>query len=452
MGANMANQGERDLIALVQHEQRGFRFILFSGFALLLVLAIMSVALGFYYWRASEQLQETIARQRFDTRSEFDQQNNAVAAQDRRLNRIHDEIRRMAGAGAASLDDEGALRAAEAYLLRGHLLSLAEENALEAAVQRAPESALKYFLSGTAQLNTWSQRNNANLPQGASALPAELVSARAAFEAARADPAYTTRASAGLARLLYLEASGLQPNYEPGRCQAVFDAVGASPPDSPQLLWQQAQCERKLGRTSEALRDYARMLERTWHTANTTRDEGEVLLAMNAYHGVGTTLIVMNDASDPAVAAALPLALQACAPEGDALMDHALACMNRAVALRRRMRQTPNEVSGTQENLGFAYLRTGDFRGALDNAEAVEETGLFAWNELVRAIAARHLGAGEAEAEALRNVGFFDGVGSFAPCEIKRLLNEDLFQEALEILSRAHSRAEVDGAVAACPR
>lgn len=448
----MANQGERDLIALVQHEQRGFRFILFSGFALLLVLAIMSVALGFYYWRASEQLQNTIARQRFDTRTEFDQQRNAVAAQDRRLNRIHDEIRRMAGADAASLNDEGALRAAEAYLLRGHLLSLAEENAIEAAAQRAPASALKHFLSGAAQLNTWSQRNNANLPQGATALPAELVGAREAFEAAaQADPAFAMRASAGLARLLYLEASGLQPNYQQARCQAVFDAVSAAPPDSPQLLWQQAQCERKLGRTGEALRDYARMLERTWQTANTTRDEGELLLAMNAYHGVGTTLIVMNDASDPAVAAALPLARQACAPEGDALMAHALACMNRAVALRRRMRQTPNEVSGTQENLGFAYLRTGDFQGAFDNAEAVEDTGLFAWNELVRAIAAKHLGLSDAEAGARRNVGFFEGVGSFAPCEIKRLLNPDLFQEALDILSREHSRAEVDGAVAACP-
>ncbi len=446
----MANQGERDLIALVQHEQRGFRFILFSGFALLLVLAIMSVALGFYYWRASEQLQNTIARQRFDTRSEFDQQNNAVAAQDRRLNRIHDEIRRMAGAGAATLNDEGALRAAEAYLLRGHLLALAEENAIEAAAERAPESALRHFLTASAQLNTWSQRNNANLPQGATALPAELESAREAFEAAAADPAYAMRASAGLARLLYLEASGLQPNFEQTRCQAVFDAVAAAPPDSPHLLWQRSQCERKLGRAGEALRDYARMLASTWQAANTTRDEGELLLAMNAFHGVGTTLIVMNDAADPAVAEALPLARQACAPEGDALMAHALACLNRAVTLRRRLRQTPNEVSGTQENLGFAYLRTGDFSGALENAEAVEATGLFAWNELVRAIAARHLNLGDVEAEARRNVGFFDAVASFAPCEIKRLLNQDLFQEALDILSREHSRAEADAAVAAC--
>lgn len=452
----MSNQGERDLISLVRSEQRGFRFIMFAGLALLFVLAIMSAALGFYYWRASQQLETMISRQDFDARRKFDQQSTTVAAQGRRLDRFYAEIRRFAGANIANSSDAAALVAADAYLLRGHRLSLAEENALDTAAQRAGNSAQGAFIAAVAQLNAWRQRNNDAIPLGTAELPAELVSVRAAFDAARqADPGFAQRASAGMASVLNLEAAGPYSNYKPEHCAALFAAVAGAPPASPQPLWWQAQCERKLGRTSDALRDYARVLATTWQNSATTADDGEIFLAMNAFHGVGTTLIVLNNAGDPAVAEALPLARQACAPEGEELMQLAISCLHRAVALRQRLRQTPNEVSGTAENLGFAYLRTGDFDGAFRNAEAVERTGLFAWNELLRALSAAHLSSEAARlsgAEARRNVRFFN-IEQFNPCEIRVLLNDDHFAEAVALISAGRPRRErnsVAEAVAAC--
>ncbi len=87
--------------------------------------------------------------------------------------------------------------------------------------------------------------------------------------------------------------------------------------------------------------------------------------------------------------------------------------------------------------MSFAYLRDQDFAGALANAVAVERTGLFAWNELVRALAAAHAGDGAVEAAARRNVSFFT-VGQFNVCELRVLLNQELFAEAQAIVAEEH--------------
>lgn len=95
----------------------------------------------------------------------------------------------------------------------------------------------------------------------------------------------------------------------------------------------------------------------------------------------------------------------------------------------------------------ICYLRDGDFAGAYSNAGEVERTGLFPWNELVRALSAAHLKTDDAvttEREARRNVCFFD-VRRFNPCEPNVLRSADLILEA-----RALTEGERKGAALAC--
>jgi hypothetical protein len=121
-------------------------------------------------------------------------------------------------------------------------------------------------------------------------------------------------------------------------------------------------------------------------------------------------------------------------------MRLARACLDRAVDLRRQLHQTANQLSGTAENITFAYLRDLQFPEAFDNTARVERTGLFPWNELVRALTASHLTTREARAaerEARRNVRFF-AVERFNPCELQVLLSDDLFEEARSIVEAEH--------------
>ena len=419
----------------------------------------MSAALGFYYFQVSRALGQTsseLQQQAFDTRIRMDQQNNRVVAQEIRLRRIQDDIRSSLG-GAMSADMTQALAATRAYLQRGRH-PLASERAIETAARAATEKgeAPAYALViGAAALIAW-QRSGEQIPADASTLPDLLTSANSAFERAKADPSLAALAHNGLAWVQYLNASSGRSNYAPADCEAVFAAVAASAEDGaigPQPLWWQAQCERKLGRTRDAFLDYAGMLGLVDDARAT--DPAEAELAMNAFHGVGTTMISdLGDEGDRA-AAALGLAERSCAPEADGegspRMRLARACLSRAMALRQRLQQTPNQISGSGENLGFTFLRDENYQGALDHAVAIERTGLFAWNELVRALAASHVRTAPAAialSQARRNISFFR-VGQFNLCELRVLMSEPHFTEAVRLISREHPGEDVACAAAA---
>lgn len=138
-------------------------------------------------------------------------------------------------------------------------------------------------------------------------------------------------------------------------------------------------------------------------------------------------------------------------------MKMARACLEKAILLRRRLGQTPNQQSGTAENISFTYLLEGDFSGALANAQKVERTGLFAWNELVRALAAEEVAntnsvdveptAADAvratAAEARRNVSMF-APNQFNPCELRVLLTHEVYLKAEAILRQEHADFEAD--------
>jgi hypothetical protein len=315
----------------------------------------------------------------------------------------------------------------------------------------------------------WSLINFENgdeqIDAAAAELPVTLQEALASFEAARADPALQALAQTGIASIRFMDASSGRNNYSLAACSEVFEALGdaRNGAAAPRPLYWRAQCERKLGRTAEALSHYALDLAETAPAARDAaqgrgrgrRAEAENQLALDAYHGVGTTLIAAAEfpADTPGLAEALAVAAQWCPrDEADAArserMALALSCLRQAISLRRELGQTENQVSGSGENLSFAYMRDGDFDAAYQHAVDVERTGLFAWNEAVRALAASRATVGArserraAAAAARRNVSMFR-VGQFNICELQALMNAADFEALQAIISAEHPGEEV---------
>jgi hypothetical protein len=199
--------------------------------------------------------------------------------------------------------------------------------------------------------------------------------------------------------------------------------------------------------TREALRDYSLALNRVDPSADDSPDPAEQLIQMNAFHGLGTVLITTADLPpDQGVDAARALAERVCGSgatgDGSNLMKLTRACLDKAIALRVALGQTENQQSGSAENKGFTYLRDADFEGALAHAKSVEKTGLFAWNELVRALSAEKAGDEEVAREARRNVSMFAPEG-FNACELQALMTPDVYETARAIISSEHDDVEV---------
>ncbi|MES1158519.1 MAG: hypothetical protein ABUL42_01360 [Terricaulis silvestris] len=458
----MANAAEKNLIELLADEQRGLRRVLMAGIAVIVVLVVMSGALGVYYYVASQRLAKAshdLQQQAFDTRRRVDQQANRTATQERRMRRIYDEMRESMNSVAAnsSNDPAAALVAARSVLQHGRHLSLADERLLRqvSGPQSHAASAIKALMAGVLAL-TESDERGENVQGGGTDLPPRLGAAREAFTAADHDPALHPLAQAGLANVLYEIASSDRRNFRADACTSVFTAVQESIENNipgPQPLWYRAQCERRLGRTAVAFADFARAISGTSEVlANPDdADDAELMVAMNAFNGAGATLTAVSGSGDRDVQANLGIAREACgssdeAAVRDANLRIALACINRAIALRRILRQTENQVGSTKLSIGFVYLREHNYDAAYKNAVAVERNGLYAQNELVRALAAAHVrptdaddraDAHDAAMEAQRNIGMFR-LSQFNVCELQALLPSDLYREAQQILTSAH--------------
>lgn len=454
----MSETAEDQLIALISKEQRGLRRILFSGFAALFLVIAMSVALGAYYYSVTQTLEmnsKRLDKQAFDTRRRVDRQANQAAVQELAIRRAYDEIRKDDLPETTLETTDAALEAASIFLKRGGR-SLASERLIESTASQTDIGAERYLFEGVAAVLTW-DRNGDQILRGAKELPGQLQTAEAAFLKAIEQPDLYHLGQNGLAWLSFEYASSPASNYTPADCEAVFNLVDASAQNGqlgPQPLYWRAQCERKLGRAKEAMRDYALALSRAREIDQTSHDErrdaSERMIEMNAYHGVGTVLIATADEPEDAdLKEARALAAEACQPDENtpgktALTQLAHACLGKAISLRERLGQTKNQVSGTRENISFAFLRDDNFEGAYDNTVIVEETGLFAWNELIRALSASHKNEPIIEREARRNVLMFDDATSFNLCEIQTLLNPVLFEEARTIVEEEYPEFELD--------
>lgn len=464
----MTTAGDEDLAALIVREQAGFRRILQAGVVTLIIMALISAALGVYLYIASQSLMETtrvLQANAFETRRRVDAQNNRIVAQEIAIRRTYDEIRQSLGEAQVAATPETvalARNASAAFLLRGRIPTLTEQRAIRQFGARRTGAvslgAHGLFAGVTALLNY--ETRGEQIAADAEELPPTLATALQGFETATDAADTRGLGRAGLAWIAFEDASSARNNYSTPACTAVFeaiDAIGDSADPSPQPLYWRAQCERKVGLTSQALEHYAQALRAS--TALTenggARDAAELTLAMNAYHGVGTTLIAGFDIPDdaPGMRDALAIAEEAC-PNLEAYsyrsnrMAMALSCLDEAIALRRALGQTDNQLSGSGENISFAHLRDGDFNAAYQNAAAIERTGIFAWNEVVRALVApRTRFAGTrarraAAADARRNVSMFS-VGQFNICELRALFDEDHYEAARRIIAETHPGEEV---------
>jgi hypothetical protein len=455
----MSDTAERQLIELVSREQRGLRRILVAGITTLVLVVVMSAALGVYYYymaadlyEKSEQLQTDARRldqQAFDMRRSIDAQTNRVAAQEAAIRRAYDEIRQTYSGSVRETTQDALLSAVTVYLQRGRH-SLQDERLIESQAALSGDGAAGALLKGAANLLVW-QRSGATITKDTEGLPEVLQAAQEAFVAAAADPAFKALADTGLAWVAFIDASSERHAYAISQCEAVNARVSSIASDETlglQPLYWRAQCNRKMGRTVEALRDYSLAIMKIDSASNEPADADELTLHMNAYHGLGTVLITTAGlADDPDITAARTLAERMCAAAGagtgSALMQLTRACLGKAIDIRQAIGQTPNQRSGSAENISFTYLRDGDFSAALRNATAVEETGLFAWNELLRALSAEKAGAADVSEEARRNVSMF-GANQFNLCELKVLLTPELYADAIALISKEHGGVEVE--------
>ena len=454
----MSDSAERQLIDLVSREQRGLRQILIAGITTLVLVVMMSAGLGVYYYVVADDLSvkserltadsDRLEKHAFTMRRDIDAQNNRVAAQEAAIRRAYDEMRQMYAGSAGGQARDKVLPAVMGYLERGRH-SLADERLIEIQSARPGNDAEGALLKGAAGLLAW-ERSGAQIKKGDTGLPDQLKSAQDSFNTALADPALRSLAQTGLAWIGFIDASSPRSSYTLADCQTVETMVGKIGSDDElglQPLYWRAQCNRKLGRTREALSDYSLALNRVDPSADDTPDPAEQTIQMNAFHGLGTVLITTADLpTDAGIDSARALAERVCgagdAGDGSHLMKLTRACLDKAIALRVALGQTENQQSGSAENKGFTYLRDGDYEGAFEHAKKVEKTGLFAWNELVRALSAEQVGDEGVAREARRNVSMFAPEG-FNACELKALMTPEVYESARTIISGEHEDMEV---------
>ena len=448
----MTQSAEGELVELMAREQRALRGVLFTGIAALIIVIAISAILGVYYFTVSQKLTarsaeleataDMLENQAFQTRRIVELQADRLARQETEIGRAYEEIR-------ALLPDTGgrngdAARAADAFLETG-ALSLATERLIERAAATPRPASETAYLNGVNALIAWDRETNqfGNEP---AALGVSRDAAVSAFSSILRDEDFARRGHLGLAAAWFriAQASG----YSRADCERLFDHLAAVGPDTnmpPQALYWMANCERKLGRSADALGHYALALNvsRAAQQAegqSVPQTRAERILELNAFHGLGTVLIATMDVQGNAnVDSARRLAADVCPPlskEGlSPLGLLAYSCLEEAIRLRADvLDQTRRQVVGSSENLSFIYLKDGQYDTAFEHASEIEsETGLFAWNELIRTISAARIGNIDAEAEARRNVSLF-ATADFNLCEIRVLLDDDLYSEALTIV------------------
>jgi tetratricopeptide (TPR) repeat protein len=455
----MAEVSDEDIYALVAREQRAFRRILFAGVGMLALLVILSCVLAVYYFQVERELRSNahaLRQQAHDVRSEVDRQNIQIAKQVADLKADYDDLHGWLASEtqAASADDlSAALQSADTYLRTGARIRLADERTLQLATSRtsALPAAEKRLLSG-AMLVLEFDRTGGRY-EADQQVPVALREAKADFETAGANPAYAVPARAGVAMVFYRLANA--ENYPVDRCQAVISTVGEDGTLGPRPLYWRAQCQRKLGLAADALKTYATALEASFadQPPATTDDPDTATLTnrMNAYHGLGTTLIAASrnhlSESDAEFKYAIAVARRLCKPtDGEPQpvkpMHFARACLDRAILLRRALGQTPSQVTGSQENLGLALLLDQEYRGALENFKRVNRISpTHAWNQIVGYLAARHLGDRKLRHDTRENISLFK-TAQFNVCELHQLLPDDLFNEARAVIEDTHPHDE----------
>ncbi|MGE0742866.1 MAG: hypothetical protein AB7O98_16120 [Hyphomonadaceae bacterium] len=100
----------------------------------------------------------------------------------------------------------------------------------------------------------------------------------------------------------------------------------------------------------------------------------------------------------------------------------------------------------------FAYLRDGDAPRAFENAQSVGRAGLYASNELVRAVLADRIRRDTSVAAEGREEASLAHEGARRNCELQTLLAPDLYEQAVAIVTEEHAGdTEEERALIRCP-
>jgi len=455
----MTQSSDDQLVALISREQRGIRRTMYAGLLAIFFMVAMSGAMAVFYWKYSEQIREHIVVleeksdelfvEAFNTRRDVDSSVNRISDLDALNLIMSEEMRLLAGRSVEDkVQPEKALLAAEAYFQRGTRDFVAERNIEEAALQQT-DTPLGALLAGARALQAW-ERSRDTISSTAIKLPPDLTAAQATLSSVSEDADLGALANLGLAWVAYLDAASQRTNYSAESCDRVVSLLAraeASLELGPQPRYWRGQCYRKRGQTALAMQDFSKSLLQSINSSSSLQtgpaaERAEIALEMNAFHGLGTVLIAAPDLSS---VEGIREAEAACRPDEfdfhPASTRLAFACLSQAVRLRSQLRQTANQLSGTAENLGFVYLRQQAPEEALKHAISVHGTGLFAWNELLRALSAQLLANAEQEKDARRYVRQFK-VEQFNLCELKVLLSPDHFSAAVAIIQDARPALE----------
>lgn len=439
------------------------------GVILLTSMIIANGAFAVFFFVSAQEISETtnaLKKSAFDARRRIDNQNNRLVDQEIRIRQAYQDIRVALDQQAGSADTHviaDALTLSKSFLFEDRRLNPSEIAILQAATNAHDallDDVQAVFIQGVLHLIEYRLRGDF-VRKGDQRLPTDLERALELFETVPLEHALKPPAIAGQAWVLFEDASSERTNYNSQACQKIFsvlEPLDHSRVQYPQPLYWKAQCQRKLGFTRDSFINYVRTLEATVAvTRENYPDAGRLELAMNAFHGTGTTLIALAplQVHTESIREALHVGRELCPTstgENTDIQELGLAidCLQQAIDLRVALGQSENLQSGTRENISFAYLKSQDYERAFQNSLAVERTGLFAWNETVRAISAskrtikdpiEQLKADEVRAEATNNLKMFSP-WELNICELKELLGADLYPDAQRLLN--FSKAYVD--------
>lgn len=373
----------------MKREQTAF-FVFVGVFMMLLIgISILFIYNGMVVQNRLENLSSASLRSRFEAVGAIAQARSEAQSARSTLNNDVQELSHQTS--AARTDLAQAIRAARAP---------ADEIAAD-AVRHAKAHILGWSLNdATAQLVTAAGTAEVlSLPERAlidytlADWRGDDTDALAALSVLEDSPDHLGFALAARSENLFNAASGEGLAWRPGEdagCSAVVDTATAALAALDRanalpsgfadkgltlnLYYFMGQCQRKNARTEAGYRTFTTM--RRLIEAGETIDENNY--KFQAYHGEGTTLMILSDDPD---SEGLP----------DDPLDAAITLLNKAADLRVAWGQTDVGRVGTEENISFIFLRqSGQDRWdrILDHTQKVDGVTSMTWNLTARLIAA----------------------------------------------------------------
>lgn len=236
----------------------------------------------------------------------------------------------------------------------------------------------------------------------------------------------------GLAQLYFLVAQRL--NYRADLCAKVAELAAGLKQAQPYPLRVEinnGDCLRKMGKIADANAEFNQAVD-AYEKSEQRGIQRTPEFNYRALRGRATTAIALPDTKDKAA--------------DKARFQQAIKDLETAAGFSKANGETAAQQQGTLENIGFAYLRLGDVKGAIEHTQKVDQINPMAWNLTVQAIAAKAAGDRALEQSAREKLRAFRR-SQFNECEVRRLLGP----KAGELDTILQSARDADVTPGACP-